>query len=295
MLEPCQIEYRLFQNKHRDFRRRSFAGTGALAAIVAGRAKGSRKSANGGQAMERVSKLAGALAGLAFAAIMSAAPALAEDVTLNVFYSQPSFAKYHEPIAQAFMKQHPDIKINFRAPAANYDEGHQAMLRQVVTNQLPDIYFPGFHLLSELTKVLLKRQQIMELTPLLAAEPEDWRKKNYADKIIDLGKVDGKLYGLAVNASLPIMYYNTELVKKAGGDPQHMPDTWDGVIALAAKIKALGPNIAGMPIMSTTGRMTGYSARSSIRKAAICSTLPAPRSYSIPTLARRPWPISAAS
>ncbi|MBM0205432.1 extracellular solute-binding protein [Micromonospora sp. STR1s_5] len=58
--------------------------------------------------------------------------------------------------------------------------------------------------------------------------------------------MNGKLYGLPVNASLPIMYFNTELVKKAGGDPQHMPDTWDGITALAKKIKETSPGVAGI-------------------------------------------------
>src|SRR4029078_5974563 len=70
---------------------------------------------------------------------------------------------------------------------------------------------------------------------------------NYSDKILALGKVDGKLYGLAFNASSPIMMYNAELVKKAGGDPEHMPDTWDGVLALAKKIRDAGGNdVAGL-------------------------------------------------
>jgi multiple sugar transport system substrate-binding protein len=181
-----------------------------------------------------------------FAGMIANEPVLAQQVTLDVFYSQPSFAKYHEPIAQEFMKLHPDIKISFRAPAANYDEGHQVMFRQAITNQLPDIYFPGFHLLAELKEVLAKRGQIVDLGPLLAAEPAEWRAANYSDSILSLGKVDGTLYGLSVNASLPIMYYNTELVKKAGGDPQHMPDTWEGVIALAAAIHKASPDAAGM-------------------------------------------------
>jgi multiple sugar transport system substrate-binding protein len=42
------------------------------------------------------------------------------------------------------------------------------------------------------------------------------------------------------------MYFNADLVKKAGGDPAHMPDTWDGVIALAGKIAAASPGAAGM-------------------------------------------------
>ena len=182
----------------------------------------------------------------ALAAGITTAPALAQPVTLDVFYSQPSFAKYHEPIAQAFMKLHPDIKIAFRAPAANYDEGHQAMLRGAVTGQLPDVYFPGFHLMPEMTRLLLKRKQIVDVGPLLAAEPAAWRTANYSDKVINLGKVDGAQYGLAVNMSLPIMYVNADLVKKAGGDPARMPDTWEGVIALAAKIHAATPAAAGM-------------------------------------------------
>jgi len=191
-----------------------------------------------------VIRLAAVLASALLAALAGTGPARA-DVTLDVFYAQPSFARYHDPIAQAFMKAHPDIRIVFRAPAADYDVGHQAMLREAVTNNLPDIYFPGFHLLPELTDVLVPRKQILDLGPLLAAEPAEWRTGNYADKILDLGKVHGKQYGLAVNASLPVMYFNTELVKKAGGDPAHMPDTWEGVIALAKKIHEAS-NLAGM-------------------------------------------------
>ena len=82
------------------------------------------------------------------------------------------------------MKRQPDIKIQFRAPAASYDEGHQTMLRQAVTNQLPDVYYSGYHLLAELVRTLVKRKQILDLDPLLAAEAGGWRKANYSDAII---------------------------------------------------------------------------------------------------------------
>lgn len=180
------------------------------------------------------------------AAALAIAPASAQKVTLDVLYAQPGFAKYHEPISQAFMKLHPNVEIKFRAPAKDYDEGHQAMLRAAVTNQLPDVYFPGFHLMAELASTLQKRGQIVDLGPKLAAEPAAWRTANYSDAVIKLGQVNGKQVGLAVNASLPIMYFNADLVKKAGGDPAKMPDTFNGVIALAAKIAAASPGVAGM-------------------------------------------------
>jgi multiple sugar transport system substrate-binding protein len=120
------------------------------------------------------------------------------------------------------------------------------MMRQAVTNQLPDVYYSGFHLLSELTRTLAKRKQVVDLDPLLAADGKEFRQKNYSDRIVALGRVDGKLYGLPFNASSPIMYYNVELVKKAGGDPDKMPDNWDAVMALAAKIKAGSSDVAGL-------------------------------------------------
>jgi len=181
------------------------------------------------------------------AGIVSMSAARADEVTLDVLYAFPAFAKFHEPIAQEFMKRHPDIKIKYRAPAPTYDDGHQTMIREAMTNQLSDVYYSGFHLLTELTHTLAKRNQIVDLGPLLKAEGPEFAKKNYSDKILALGKVDGKLYGLAFNASSPIMMYNAELVKKAGGDPEHMPDTWDGVLALAKKIRDAGGNdVAGL-------------------------------------------------
>ena len=191
--------------------------------------------------MKRRTVLLGAIA---LAGAMATPVAYAQEVTLDVLYAFPAFAKFHEPIAQEFMKRHPDIKIAFRAPATTYDDGHQAMMRQAMTNQLPDVYYSGFHLLSELARSLAKRNPIVDLGPLLGAESKEFRDMNYSPKIVNLGKVDGKLYGLPFNASSPIMYYNAELVKKAGGDPDHMPDNWDGILALAAKIRSA--DVAGL-------------------------------------------------
>jgi multiple sugar transport system substrate-binding protein len=184
--------------------------------------------------------------GAAAFALLGLVPAQAQQVTLDVLYAFPAFAKFHEPIAAEFMKRQPNVKIQFRAPAASYDEGHQTMLRQAVTNQLPDLYYSGYHLLAELVRTLVKRQQVLDLDPMLAAEPADWRKANYTDAILSLGRVDGKLYGMAFNASSPVMYFNIDLVKKAGGDPAKMPDNWADVLALAGKIRAGGSDVAGV-------------------------------------------------
>jgi multiple sugar transport system substrate-binding protein len=53
---------------------------------------------------------------------------------------------------------------------------------------------------------------------------------------VDLGKVDGKTYGLAYTFSTPILYYNADLFRAAGLDPENPPKTWAEVKTAAEAI-----------------------------------------------------------
>ncbi len=173
-------------------------------------------------------------------------PAHAQQVTLDVLYCFPSFARFHEPVAAEFMKKNPNIKINFRAPSPTYDDGHQVILRSALTRQLPDLFYSGFHLLPELVRTLDARGQVTVLDGMLAAEGADFAKTNYPQSLMSLAVFNKKTYGIAFNASNPIVYFNADLVKKAGGDPANFPKTFDGIIQLAAKINDPANGINGM-------------------------------------------------
>ncbi|MGO7987839.1 ABC transporter substrate-binding protein [Rhizobium leguminosarum] len=54
---------------------------------------------------------------------------------------------------------------------------------------------------------------------------------------LELGKVDGKTYGLAYTFSTPILYYNADLFKQAGLNPDNPPKTWADVNAAGKAIK----------------------------------------------------------
>ncbi|WP_229006531.1 ABC transporter substrate-binding protein [Roseibium aggregatum] len=185
----------------------------------------------------------GALSVIAFTPVSASA----EDVTLEVFHAYGSHnSRIHQPVADAFMAAHPGIKIKFRAAATGYDEGHLAILRDALTDNLPDVWYSGYHLLGQLVETLGPREQIADLTPLLQAEGQDWVAKNYDPHVLALGQVDGKQWGMPFNASTPIVYYNLDLVSQAGGDADNLPATWDEAIELAGKINALGSDIDGM-------------------------------------------------
>lgn len=169
------------------------------------------------------------------------------EITLNVLHSWPGHRHFHEDVANAFMEKYPDIKINFLAPAESYDQAHQAVIRDALTGNLPDIVFSGYHLLPELIKQLQARNLDLPLEPFIEdAGGTAWLEKNYNSAMINLTTVESTIYGLPFNASTPIIFYNADLVRKAGGDPANMPTTWDGWIELAGKIDSLGDDIAGM-------------------------------------------------
>jgi raffinose/stachyose/melibiose transport system substrate-binding protein len=60
----------------------------------------------------------------------------------------------------------------------------------------------------------------------------------YFKSVLDVARFDGKLYGVPVNGTQPVvLYYNKDLFAKVGAQP---PKTWDDLLALVAKFKKAG-------------------------------------------------------
>lgn len=178
------------------------------------------------------------LAGLAFAFSAHAAVAATEIV---VQYPLPNlFKDVHEEIAKRFMEAHPDIKVTFRAPYESYEDGVQQALRQAITRQLPDVSYQGLNR----QRVFVDRELAVDLGPFIAKE-KGWDQLGYDGSLMTLGQVKGKQFGIGFSLSTPILYFNADLVRKAGGDPDKFPSDWPGIFALAKKIDALGDKVHG--------------------------------------------------
>ena len=181
-----------------------------------------------------------ALAGLAIS-VAIALPAHAE-TTLTVHYPMPGFFKdVMDNISKKFMEENPGIKIQFANPSATYEEGIQTIMRQAGTAEMPDLTFIGLNRL----RMVNERDIPVDLGPFIKADG-NMAEQGFSDTILKLAQVNGKQVGLAFATSNPIMYYNADLVRKAGGNPDVPPTSWDEVIALAAKVKALGDGVEGI-------------------------------------------------
>ena len=154
----------------------------------------------------------------------------------------PGFFKdVMDRIAAEYVRQNPEVKITFASPSPTYEDGLQLMLRQAGTPEMPDVSFIGLNRL----RVLAERNVGVDLAPFIAGDG-DIGKEGFSDRLLSLARFGGKQMGLAFATSNPIFYYNADLVKKAGGDPDHPPTNWDDVLKLSARIAALGEDTIGM-------------------------------------------------
>ena len=177
-------------------------------------------------------------AGLALTGAL-AAPATAQ-TDLVVYHAWPHHAEWQKQIAADFVKQHPDVAINFQAPAPDYDEGLISVIRQSLAGDPPDVFMVGSHLLGD----LVARDMVEPLDDVIG--DTDLGAAGYTPEVLAFTQIDGVQYGLPWTSSTPVMFYNADLVRRAGGDPEHMPTTWDETIALASRINGLGDGVMGM-------------------------------------------------
>lgn len=178
---------------------------------------------------------------LSAALALAAVPALAgTEIVVQYPYGE-LFNETHKQIAAEFAKKNPDIKVTFRAPYDSYEEATQKVLREAITKQMPDITFQGLNRV----RVFVDRGIAQPLDAYIKSD-KGMETEGFHQAMYDIGMQNGKVYALPFAISLPIAYYNIDLVKKAGGDPDKLPTSWEQVIELAKKIKALGPDINGV-------------------------------------------------
>lgn len=179
--------------------------------------------------------------------------ACADPITINVAYSSGSYTKVMEESARQFEALHPDIKIKYVAPVVNtYDELLQSTLRSSMVGNLPDVSLEG----SQNVGTITQKGIAVALDGLIASE-KDWSDLGYSPSIADVGAIDGKTYALAYATSVPTIYFNLDLLKKAGVDVSNLPVDWQGLTEAAGKVSKLGDNsIGGLFDYNSTGNWT---------------------------------------
>ncbi|TLD97836.1 extracellular solute-binding protein [Helicobacter jaachi] len=147
-----------------------------------------------------------------------------------VSYSYTWFNELHNKIKADFERENPDIEVKFTAPTQHYEEQTAKLLREKIVNKLPDVAFDSFNYLPTLQSKNIPQPLDSYLT--------DKEERGYTDKMLKPTTLNGKVYAIPFAASMPVAYYNMDLVKKAGWN-KPLPKTWDEVFELANMINKL--------------------------------------------------------
>ncbi len=175
----------------------------------------------------------------AMVAGLSASAAMAEGHKVTIEFAYPYshlFDVTYENILPMFNEAHPNIEVKFRATYENYEDANNTILREAVAGELPDVTMQGLNRQA----ILVDKGIAQSLEPFIAAEA-DFAKDGYHKAMLDLGTFGDDVYGLPFSISLPVGYYNMEVMAKAGiTDPEALPTTWDEVISTCQKLADAG-------------------------------------------------------
>jgi multiple sugar transport system substrate-binding protein len=168
----------------------------------------------------------GLLAGLSVLAL--AAQANAGEVRVTVAEYSSKTGPYFQEVEKAFEAANPGIDVKFEV--VPWDVLLQKLTTDITAGTNADLSIIGTRWLIDFVQ-----QDVAE--PLDSYITPDF-KGRFIDTFLSPSIMDGKTYGLPIAASARAMYYNKELLEKAG--VANPPATWAELKDAAAKIKALG-------------------------------------------------------
>lgn len=161
--------------------------------------------------------------------------AFAED-TVTIEFAYPYshlFDVTYEAMMPAFKEAHPNIEVVFRATYESYEDGTNTILREAVAGNLPDVTMQGLNR----QQILVEKGIAQSLEPFIAQEA-DFEKEGYHEAMLSLSTFGGEVHGLPFSVSLPVGYYNMDILREGGIET--LPTTWDEVISACETMKANG-------------------------------------------------------
>ena len=130
-------------------------------------------------------------------------------------------------IVADFMAQNPDIKVN-AIYAGNYDDTRIKALSALNSGEPAQLAV----MFSIDAYDLIEQDLIVPFDDLIeGAEEEAWLNGFYPALMAN-GKIEGKTWGVPFQRSTIVAYYNKDMFRAAGLDPEKAPTTWDEMVEM---------------------------------------------------------------
>lgn len=146
-------------------------------------------------------------------------------------------------LVEQFNKENPDIEVVDKYNPDMYKGLTQNLQAAMASGNNPDVVQMGYSYLNYAAENL-KYDNIEELIAQQAPEDKTFLQDNFLPNVLALAQTsDGKQIGIPYSLSVPVLYYNPEIFKQAGLNPDQPPQTWQDVVKAAKAIKEKTGNV----------------------------------------------------
>ena len=160
-------------------------------------------------------------------------------------------------LAEGFNKSQSEYKVN-PVYKGSYTETLTAAIAAFRAKQAPHIV-QVFEVGT--ANMMAAKGAVYPVYQLMADAKEPFDPKAYIGPVYGYySTTDGKLLSMPFNSSTPVLYWNKELLSKAGLDPNKPPKTWPELGEMAKKAVAAGAKCGFTPQWQTWTMIENYGA-----------------------------------
>lgn len=140
-------------------------------------------------------------------------------------------------LVEQFNAQNPDIQVVEKYNPDMYKGLTQNLQAAIASGKYPDVVQMGYSYLNYAAENF-KYTDINEIIAKQAPEDKNFLQQNFLPNVLSLAQADnGQQIGLPYSLSVPVLYYNPDIFRQAGLDPDKPPKTWNEVQEYAKTIK----------------------------------------------------------
>lgn len=139
--------------------------------------------------------------------------------------------KVIDGMIEGFEKENPDVDVK-AVYAGNYDDTRVRVLSALKSGQPAQLSV----LFSIDVYDLIEQDLIVPFDDVVKSDDEKAWLNSFYPALMANGQVEGKTWGIPFQRSTIVMYYNKDMFREAGLDPNAPPKTWDEMVAMGKKL-----------------------------------------------------------
>lgn len=168
--------------------------------------------------------------GLALAGALAFSLPASAETELNMYYPIAvggSLTKVVNGLVADFQTKNPDIKVN-AIYSGNYDDTRVRALSALNSGEPAQLAV----MFSIDAYDLIEQELIVPFDDVISSDEEKKWLNSFYPALMANGQVEGKTWGVPFQRSTIVAYYNKDMFRKAGLDPEKAPTTWKELIEM---------------------------------------------------------------